>query len=57
MPIHGIDEPLAMFLMSKPQSEGVCMNKTVKKLLEESRGVKPRPDDGHRREFEEFCGI
>lgn len=46
-----------MLLMSKPQSKGVPMNKTVKKLLEEPPGVKPQSDDAHRRGFEEFCGI
>lgn len=55
--IHGIDEPLAELLKSKAESEGVSMNKTVKKLLEEALGVKPRPDDAHRGDFEKFCGL
>ena len=55
--IHGIDQPLAELIQSKAQAEGLSINKTVKKLLEESLGVKPRPKDSNRDQFEEFCGI
>ena len=55
--IHGIDDPLAELIKSKAQSEGLSINKTVKKLLEESPGVKPRNKGIHRSDFEEFCGI
>ena len=34
--IHGIDDPLAKLIKSKVRSEGLSVNKTVKKLLEES---------------------
>lgn len=55
--IHGIDDPLAELLKSRAQSEGLSINKTVKKLLEESLGVKPRAKGINRGDFEEFCGI
>ena len=55
--IHGIDDPLAELIKSKAQSEGLSINKTVKKLLEESLGVKPRNKGINRGDFEEFCGI
>lgn len=55
--IHGIDDPLAELIKSKAQSEGLSINKTVKKLLEESLGVKPRNKGKHRCDFEEFSGI
>ena len=55
--IHGIDDPLAELLKSKAQTEGLSINKTVKKLLEESLGVKPWTKDINRGDFEEFCGI
>ena len=55
--IHGIDDPLAELIKSRAQTEGLSINKTVKKLLEESLGVKPRLKDTHRSDFEEFCGI
>jgi hypothetical protein len=55
--IHGIDDPLAELIKSKAQAEGLSINKTVKKLLEESLGVKPRAKGINRHDFEEFCGI
>ncbi len=55
--IHGIDDPLAELIKSKAQSEGLSINKTVKKLLEESLGVKPRNKGINRSDFEEFFGI
>ena len=54
--IHGVDELLAELIKSKAQSEGLSLNKTVKKLLEESLGVKPRNKGINRRDFEGFCG-
>lgn len=55
--IHGIDEPLAELIKSKAQTEGLSINKTLKKVLEEAFGVKPRHQGTDRSEFEEFCGI
>jgi hypothetical protein len=55
--IHGIDDPLAELIKSKARSEGLSVNKTVKRLLEDSLGVKPRKKDTNRGDFEEFCGI
>jgi hypothetical protein len=55
--IHGIDDPLAELLKSRAQSEGLSINKTVKKLLEESLGVRPRARGINQGDFEEFCGI
>ena len=55
--IHGIDAPLAELLKSRAQAEGLSINKTVIKILEESLGVKPRVKGKNRKDFEEFCGI
>ena len=55
--IHGIDQPLADLIQSKARSEGLSVNKTVKKLLEEALGMKPRSKVINRDQFEEFCGI
>ena len=41
--IHGVDEPLSELIKSKAQSEGLSINKTIKKILESSLGVKPNP--------------
>jgi len=55
--IHGIDQPLADLIQSKARDEGLSVNKTVKKLLEEALGVKSRPKNSNRDHFEEFYGI
>ena len=55
--IHGIDEPLAVLIKSKALSEGLSINKTIKKVLEEAFGVRPRSKDTNRGEFEELCGL
>ena len=55
--IHKIDAPLAELIKSKAKSEGLSINKTVKKILEESLGVKPKHSGAFRKDFEEFCGI
>jgi hypothetical protein len=55
--IHKIDKPLADLIVSKAKTEGLSINKTVKKILEESLGVKPRSNAIFMRDFEEFCGI
>ena len=55
--IHKIDGPLSELIKSKARSEGLSINKTVKKILEESLGVKPRSGGAFRRDFEEFYSI
>jgi hypothetical protein len=55
--IHGIEKPLAKLIESKARSERLSINKTVKKLLEESLGIRPPNTGTHQREFEEFCGL
>ena len=55
--LHKIDGPLAELIKAKSKSEGLSINKTVKKILEEALGVKPRPAGAFRDDFEEFLGI
>ncbi|MCF8085131.1 MAG: hypothetical protein K9M96_18790 [Deltaproteobacteria bacterium] len=55
--LHNIDGPLAELIKSKPKSEGLSMNKTIQKILEESLGVRPKRGGAFRKDFEEFCGI
>jgi hypothetical protein len=57
MTIHGIDAQLAELIKSKAESEGLSINKTIKKLLETSLGIKPRPPQKNLDDFKEFCGI
>ena len=55
--IHGIDEPLVKLIKSKAKQEGLSINKTIKKILESSLGVKPKDYLDNISRFEEFCGI
>jgi hypothetical protein len=55
--IHGIDEQLVNLIQSKAESEGLSINKTVKKLLEVSLGVKPQNERKNLGDFKEFCGV
>ena len=55
--IHGVDDQLNDLIKSKAESEGLSVNKTVKKLLETSLGVKPQPEKKNYDDFKEFCGL
>lgn len=55
--IHGIDEDLEKLIKYRARLEGLSVNKSLKKILEEALGVKPGGKDSHRGDFEEFCGI
>ena len=55
--IHGVDNQLADLIKSKAESEGLSINKTIKKLLETSLGVKPQVEKKNLKDFKEFCGL
>ena len=57
MTIHGIDKQLEDLIKSKAKSEGLSINKTIKKLLETSLGIKPQPSQKNLDEFKEFHGL
>ena len=57
MTIHGIDDQLAEMIKSKAEAENLSINKTIKKLLETSLGIKPQPPQKNIDNFKEFCGI
>jgi hypothetical protein len=57
MTIHGIDQQLAELIKSKAQSEGLSVNKTIKKLLEAALGIRPAPGKKNLEDFKEFCGL
>lgn len=57
MTIHGIDKQLEDLIKSKAKSERLSINKTIKKLLETSLGIKPQPSRKNLDEFKEFCGV
>lgn len=55
--IHGIDDFLAERIKAKAESEGTSVNRTVKKLLEISLGIKSRPEKCNIKDFQEFSGL
>ncbi|MDA8139159.1 MAG: hypothetical protein M0036_10960 [Desulfobacteraceae bacterium] len=57
MTIHGIEKHLADMIKARAESEGLSINKTIKKLLETSLGIKPPQNKKHLNDFKEFCGV
>lgn len=55
--IHGVDDQLAGRLKQAAEAGGLSMNRTVKRLLEEALGMKPRPSGHNRDQFEAFRGV
>jgi hypothetical protein len=55
--IHGIDDFLAQRIKGKAEAEGLSVNKTVKKLLEISLGIKSKPEKSNLKDFQEFSGL
>ena len=55
--IHGLDDQLNDLIKSRAKSEGLSINKTVKKLLETSLGVRPQNEKRNLNDFKEFCGL
>lgn len=55
--IHGIENPLWSILKAKSESEGLSLNRTIKKLLEVSLGIIPKSTKKRKKEFQEFCGV
>lgn len=57
MTIHDIDPQLAELIKSRAQSEGVSINKAIKKLLETALGIRIAPQKKNLEDFREFCGL
>lgn len=55
--IHGVDDQLNARLKREAEVAGMSMNRTVKRLLEQALGMKPRPAGRNRKQFEDFCGV
>ena len=55
--VHNIDEQLDRLIKSRAESEGLSVNKMIKKLLEESLGVKPQSTGKNLEAFKEFSGL
>lgn len=52
--IHGLDDALDRLIQEKADQEGASLNKTIKKLLQQSLGLSKQPQ---KHDFSAFCGI
>jgi plasmid stability protein len=54
--IHGLDDPLDKRIRERAQREGLSLNRTIKKLLAESLGLRPDSEEARRRDFLDLFG-
>ena len=55
--IHGLDDPLNTLIREKARQQQLSLNKTIKKLLEQSLGLTPGNDNNRRDDFSDLCGV
>jgi len=55
--IHGMDDYLDKLIRKKAKKQGCSLNKTIKRLLEESLGVHKKTDSDHREDFLDLFGV
>jgi hypothetical protein len=55
--IHGLDETLDKLIRKRAMKQGNSLNKTIKRLLEESLGIHKKQNSGHRDDFLDLFGI
>jgi len=54
--IHGLEDPLDSMIREKAKNQGLSLNKTIKKLLEEALGIKKRSTLEHKKDFLDLFG-
>ena len=54
--IHSLDDAVDALIREKARAEGTSLNKTIKKLLEEALGIRPKKHSGHRQDFMDLFG-
>lgn len=55
--IHGLDETLDAIIKEKAHKQGLSINKTIKKLLEEALGIRPKDSSINEKAFSDLFGI
>lgn len=55
--IHGLDDLQYELIRKKAQSQGLSLNKTIKKLLDDSLGIKSPDTYNRKKDFQEFMGL
>ena len=54
--IHNLEDPLDRLLQERARNQGMSLNKTIKSLLAESLGIRPKKTAGHKDEFMDLFG-
>ncbi len=54
--IHGLDDMLDKQIREKAKSQGLSLNKTIKKLLGKSLGINQGKETDHRKDFLDVFG-
>ena len=55
--IHGLQDPLDSLIRKQAKKQGISLNKTIKKLLAESLGLKSKKEVDDRKEFMDLFGV
>jgi len=55
--IHGLDGPLDELIRQKATDQGMSLNRTIKKLLEQSLGIRPKNENDHKKDFLDLFGV
>lgn len=55
--IHGLDDRLSEEIERKAKQDGLSLNKTIKRLLEEALGLSLKRKTDRSSEFAEFLGV
>jgi len=55
--IHGLQDPLDSLIRKQAEKQGISLNKTIKKLLAESLGLKSKREVDDRKEFMDLFGV
>lgn len=55
--IHGLQNPLDSLIRKQAEKQGISLNKTIKKLLAESLGLKSKKEVDSKKEFMDLFGV
>ena len=55
--IHGLSDELDRIIRETAEQQNTSLNKTIKKLLEDSLGLSGTSKPDHRKDFEDLFGI
>jgi hypothetical protein len=55
--IHGLEDPLDALIRAKARQQNLSLNKTIKKLLQESLGLSDNAEKRRKDAFADLCGV